>query len=171
MPQNIGPYLAIIVAIVAAYFTYRNQLKLKTFELLYERRKSVLIDVEGFLKNLYELQTEIECEKKKEKLEKYGREFFREGLILFHKINGANFWGSSDALAETFISVIQEPVTKNDNTLSVDEAKDWIGRTINVLSLLYAFSHKQLTNELECMAFPWYVRYFRKQKNKPNNES
>ncbi len=165
MTLDIIPYLTIITAIVAAYLTYRNQLRLKTFELLHERKKSVLLDIEGFLKNLYQLRADIDGEDQRESVSDYLREHFHEGLILFHKVKGANFGSISDNMANTFWSVITEPSKKSEG-LTKDEAKEWIIRTTNVLSALYAFSHSQLTKDLEGMAFSPIYRFIKKRKKK-----
>ena len=49
MIAEIAPYITILTAIIVAYLTYRNQLRLKTFEMLIERRNSVLVDIEKFI--------------------------------------------------------------------------------------------------------------------------
>lgn len=164
MDINIIPYLTVITAIVAGYLTYINQLRLKTFEILYARRTAVLADVEVYLKNLYMLQGEIQKEDMSENLEKYFREYFHEGLILYHKVKGANFGGTATIMADAFFSVVNEPLTKG--TMTKEEAKDWIARTINGLSALYGFSHSQLTRELDEMAFSPISRLIRNRKGK-----
>jgi hypothetical protein len=169
MDINIIPYIAIITAIVAGYFTYINQLRLKTFEILYTRKTAVLTDIEEYLKNLCFLQAEIEKEETSEALAKYLREHFHEGLILFHKVKGANFGGVSDIMADTFWSIVCEPSTKG--TMTKDEAKSWLSRTINGLSALYGFSHRQLTKELEEMAFSSLSIMLRNNKRKVKSEN
>jgi len=164
MDINVIPYIAIITAIVAGYLTYINQLRLKTFEILYARKTAVLTDIEIYLKNLYLLQVEIEKEDTSEALAKYFREHFHEGLILFHKVKGANFGGVSDIMADSFWSVVKEPTTKG--LMTRDEAKNWLSRTINGLSALYGFSHSQLTKELDEMAFSSFSRMLRNKKRK-----
>ncbi|MDT8217865.1 hypothetical protein RQ595_06020, partial [Pseudomonas aeruginosa] len=59
MIKEIAPYITILSAIIAAYLTYRNQLRLKTFELLTERRDTVLKDIEEFIEKLYVANFEI----------------------------------------------------------------------------------------------------------------
>ncbi len=164
--QNIGPYLAIITAIVAAFLTYRNQLKLKTFELFFERRKSVLMDIEAFWANLGDLQFDIKDNNKSERIDKYLREYFHKGLILYHKVKGANFGGTSEIMLSTFWALVTEPLKKN-GTMSLAEFEAWISRTYNVLSALYGFSHSQITRELEHMSFSLISRLIRKYKNRP----
>jgi len=56
MKIEIGAYITIITAIVAAFITYRNQLRLKAFELFLQRRDSVLKDIEKFIEKLYVVQ-------------------------------------------------------------------------------------------------------------------
>ena len=165
MTQDIGVYIAVVTAIVAAYLTYRNQLRLKSFELLHERRVLVLNDVESFLKNLYKVQIELEDGKSNENIKKYLNEYFHEGLILMHKIKGSNFGETADTLTDTFYSVLNEPAI-NGVPMSNNEAKSWIVRTINGLSAAYGFSHRQLTNELELMAFSPITRFINKHKKK-----
>ncbi|UXD86336.1 hypothetical protein [Thalassolituus hydrocarboniclasticus] len=162
MELNIAPYLAIITAIVAAYFTYRNQQRLKSFEILYDRKTSVLADMEAYLKNLHLLRSEIEKDELSDVLEKYLREHFHEGLVLYHKVKGANFGGISEVMAETFWSIVKETSTKG--AMTKEDAKEWIHRTTNALSALYGFSHSQLTKDLEEMAFSYTARFIRKRK-------
>ncbi len=162
MELNIVPYLAIITAIVAAYLTYRNQQRLKSFEILYERKASVLADIEAYLKNLNLLCAELERHGPSEVVEKYFREHFHEGLVLFHKVKGANFGGISDVMVESFWSIVSEPFTKE--VMNREEAKKLIRRTTTTLSALYGFSHSQLTKDLEEMAFSYTARFIRKRK-------
>lgn len=162
--QNLGPYLAIITAIVAAYLTYRSQLRLKTFELLFERRESILTDVEEFLATLYGLKLDLEEKNKSERIDKYTREYFHNGLILYHKVKGASFGGASEEMAETFWTIIQEPLF--DETMSLSDFEHWISRTTNVLSALYGVSHRQFTSDLEHMAFSPVSRLVRKHRNR-----
>lgn len=165
MIHNIGVYLTVITAIIAAYLTYRNQLRLKSFELLYERRVLVLKDIESFLNDLYRVQTDLGANMESENIQKYLNEYFHEGLILMHKVQGANFGELVDKLIGTFWSVLIEPVSKG-GSINQSELKSWISRTINGLSAVYGLSHRQLTNELERMAFSPITRLIKKHKNK-----
>lgn len=163
--ENIAPYLAVITAIIAAYYAYRNQLRLKSFELLHERRQEVLRDMEGFLKFLYEVASEKNKNKSSEITEKYKNEYFHQGLILFHKVKGANFGELSENLAQTFFSIIQEPSLK-EGVFSEEEFYSWIYRTRNTVSAMYGFSHSIISQELEAMAFTPLQRFMKKRKHK-----
>lgn len=166
---DFGAYLAIITAIVAAYLAYINQLKLKTFELFFERRKSVLDDIEKFLADLYDLQFDLQSESESGNRNKFEREYSHRGLILYHKVKGANYGEVSDVMINTFMSIINEPISEK-NEMSLSEFKDWISRLTNVVSALYGFSHSQLTKDLEYMAFSPISRLTRKYRNRMKTE-
>ncbi len=151
---EIAPYITVFTAIIAAYLTYRNQLRLKTFELLIDRRKSVLIDIEKFISELYETRAEFENPATTKASEKYAREYFHQGMILMHKIKGANFGSTVDTLTDTFWQIITNP-GYSEEKLTKDQFKDWIIRTTNTASLIYGLAHRELTRELERMATPW----------------
>lgn len=72
MIKEIAPYITILSAIIAAYLTYRNQLRLKTFELLTERRDTVLKDIEEFIEKLYVANFEITNKEELSESKKYG---------------------------------------------------------------------------------------------------
>lgn len=167
--DDFGPYLAIITAIVAAYLAYVNQLKLRTFEFLFERRKLVLDDIEKFLADLYDLQFDLQDESKSENRNKFQREYFHRGLILYHKVKGANFGEVSDTMVDTFMAIMNEPILEK-NEMPLSEFKGWISRLINVVSALYGFSHSQLTGDLEYMAFSPISRLTRKYRNRMKKE-
>lgn len=166
MIAEIAPYITILTAIIVAYLTYRNQLRLKTFELLIERRSSVLIDIEKFIGELYMTNDEITSGEMSAASKKYSREYFHEGLMLMHKIKGANFGSSVDVLNNTFWQVITKP-GYSDATMSKEQFRDWVNRTANVVSLIYGLAHSALTKELEEMALSWLSRKmkaYKKQK-------
>ncbi|MBX6222238.1 hypothetical protein ABZR34_26105 [Pseudomonas paraeruginosa] len=165
MIKEIAPYVTILTAIVAAYLTYRNQLRLKTFELLIERRKSVLTDIEKYIENLYAARFDIDKGEDTSASKKYAREYFHEGMMLTHKIIGANFSPAIATLNRTFWTLITEP-TKNNSPMSKEQFKDWINRTTNVISLMYGMAHSELTKELDSMATPWISRKLREYKDR-----
>lgn len=168
MIKEIAPYITILSAIIAAYLTYRNQLRLKTFELLTERRDTVLKDIEEFIEKLYTANFELTNKEELSESKKYSIEYFHEGLILMHKINGANFGSSTKTLNSTFWKLITEPEI-NKNTISKEQFKDWIIRTTNTTSLIYGLAHSELTKELETMAFSWPSRKIKEYKIKKSN--
>ncbi|WP_447903767.1 hypothetical protein [Pseudomonas serbica] len=170
MITEIAPYITILTAIIVAYLTYRNQLRLKTFELLIERRNSVLIDIEKFIGELYKANDEITNNEMSAASKKYSREYFHEGLMLMHKIKGANFGSSVDVLNNTFWHVITKP-GYSDATMSKEQFKDWVNRTTNVASLIYGLAHSELTKELEKMALSWLSRKMKAHKNRKINKS
>jgi hypothetical protein len=149
MKMEIGAYVTIITAIIAAYLYYRNQLRLKAFELFLARRDSVLRDVENFIAKLYLIQNELDSASAEfSNYNRYIKEYYHEGLILYHKVKGANFSGVVSVMIESFWSIIQEDIHKSDmNPI------DWIRRTLNILSALYGFAYSQVTKEIESVAF------------------
>ena len=162
--QTIAPYLTIGTAILAAYFAFRNQLRLKSFELLYERRQSVLRDIEKQLGELYKIFRATDLTKSDD-ASKYESENFHESLVLFHKIKGVQFGETVDVLADTFLSVAHEPYSPG-HTISEPEFRSLISRQANALSAIYGFAHKQLSLELDSMAFSWLSRRFRNKRKK-----
>lgn len=162
--QSIAPYLTIITAIVAAYFAFRNQLRLKAFELLYERRQSVLNDVEKYLGVLYTL-IRVEQIANNESVHKFASEHFHESHILFHKVKGAQFGELVDGMADAFLSVANEAITPN-GSMSEEMFRDIVSRQANTLSALYGFAHRQITVELNEMAFSWIKRFVTKRNEK-----
>jgi hypothetical protein len=164
--MEIGAYFTIITAIIAAFLTYRNQLRLKAFELFLTRRDSVLKDIENFIDKLYIIQNELDSSAEAVTFNRYKKEFFHEGLIIYHKAKGANFGGVSSAMLETFWSIINEPV-RNDSKL---DSKDWVHRTLNSLTALYGFAHSQVTKEIESMAFTFFGKIKRKYSSRTKFE-
>ncbi len=146
MKIDIGAYIAIVTAIIAAFLTYRNQMRLKAFELFLNRRESVLSDIEKFIEKLFIIQNELHSNSDTLIFNKYKKEFFYEGLILYHKVKGANLGGPVDRFIETFWAIINEPISDK----GIDD-KDWIHRTLNILSALYGLGHRRLTEEIEGM--------------------
>lgn len=162
MKMEISAYITIITAIIAAFLTYRNQLRLKAFELFLTRRDSVLKDIENFIERLYVIQNELDSSVEAVAFNRYKKEFFHEGLILYHKVKGAHFGGVSSAMLETFWFIIQEPVG-HDSKLN---PKDWVHRTLNSLTALYGFAHSQVTIEIESMAFSFIGKLKRKYSSR-----
>lgn len=142
--------------------TYRSQLRLKTFEILYNRRTSVLDDIVAFINKLYQVEADLDKDNKQsEALLKHSQEYFWESHILFHKIKGANFGEDSNTFADTFLSIVTEPPK-----VTLEGYKERIERTINTLSILYGFSHRQLTKDLEEMTFSLVKQFIKQQKKK-----
>lgn len=142
--------------------TYRSQLRLKTFEILYNRRTSVLDDIVAFINKLYQVEADLDIDNKQsDTLLKHAQEYFWESHILFHKIKGANFGEDSNTFADTFLSIVTEPPE-----VTLEGYKERIERTINTLSMLYGFSHRQLTKDLEEMTFSLVKQFIRQQMKK-----
>ncbi|MDD0967932.1 MULTISPECIES: hypothetical protein [Pseudomonas] len=165
MFTQIAPYITVLTAIIAAYLTYRSQLRLKTFEMLVERRNAVLLDIEKFIGELYDANYEAVGEEVTLASKKYSREYFHEALILMHKIKGANFGSSVDVLNKTFWQIITKP-GYGEAVMSKEQFKDWVSRTTNVVSLIYGLAHSELTKELEKMALPWLSRKLKAYQNR-----
>jgi hypothetical protein len=150
--MELGAYITIITAIIAAFLTYRNQLRLKAFELFLARRDSVLKDIEQHIERLYIIENELESGIEDTTYKRYKQDFFRGGLVLYHKIKGANFGEPSSALVETFFSIIHEPIGNMPDL----NPQDWVYRTLNILTALYGFAHSQTTKEIESMSFSFF---------------
>ena len=148
MKFEIGPYITIITAIAAAFLTYKNQLRLKAFELFLARRDSVLKDTEKFVEKLYTVQDTINAGMDKATWDKFKGDLFHESLILCNKARGANFGKQANLFLDTFESVIREPLEKKELN-----KKEWVCRSLNCITIFYGTAHKQITKEIENMSF------------------
>ena len=165
MKIEIGAYVTIITAIIAAFLTYRNQLRLRAFELFLNRRDSILANTEKFISQLYEARMAIDNGASEILAYKYIREFNYEGLILYHKAKGANFGETANVLLETFLHILQEPMLASVTEKNIDR-QDWIIRTTNILTLFYGLAHSQVSKEVESIAFTLWGNYKRRKLGK-----
>lgn len=161
MEFNIGAYITIVTAIIAAYLTYRNQLRLRAFEIFLGRRDSVLSDTEKYIQKLYLVRDVFESDISGRDTNKHIRELNHDGLVLYHKAKGGNFGALADVLLDTFFHCLQEPPI--NRALGKDtDLLDWIGRTTNGLTTFYGFAHTQVSKEIEIIAFSLIGRIRRK---------
>jgi hypothetical protein len=100
--ENIGIHLTFVTAILVAYFTYRNQLRLKSYELLLGRLEAVLKDIENLIKRLVDIKLELDSGQERPQLMRYKREFFDEALILYHKVLSSHFGPSPNTVIQTY---------------------------------------------------------------------
>lgn len=156
----LAPYITFITGIVAAYLTYKNQLRLKSFELLLKRREEVLSDMENEIKKLQQVVFEINKEGEKLNLERFQKDYFHNGIILYHKVSGANF---GTDLEQSYYHILMEKF--GNNNITVDEFGNWIFRMLNILSILYGYAHSNVNREIEIITLPWYSRIFKRCKN------
>jgi hypothetical protein len=159
----LAPYITLIAGILVAYLTFRNQLRLKSFELLLKRREEILNDIEKEIELLQLIKVELKTQDERPHLDRFLSDYFHNGLILFHKMKGANFGGVSKHLIATYWSISNELITKNNMTES--EIRDYVQRMLNTLSAIYGFAHSKVNAEIEMITLPWYLRFFRKVKN------
>jgi hypothetical protein len=162
MKSEIAAYITIITAIVAAFFTYRNQLRLKAFELFIAKRDSVLRDIEYYIKKLYLIQHELDSNVETVTFNECKKEVCYEGLILYYKILGARFGCVSSVFLESFYSLTQEQITNYSKL----ESKDWVFRTLNIITTLYGLAHSQVSIEIESMTFSFLGRFVKKYSSK-----
>ena len=169
MGINIGAYITILTAIIAAYLMYRDQLRLRAFEIFLGMRDSILSDNEKFIQRLYLARDAFEGEIHDKDINKYIREFNHDGLILFHKAKGGNFSKLSDVLLDTFLHCLQEP--QINRAIGKDsDFIDWIGRTTNCLTAFYGFAHSQVSKEIEIIAYSLISRIKRKRLGRLKTE-
>jgi len=154
--NSIIPYLTVITTVLAAYFAFRHQQRLKAFELFYSRRATVLTDIEVQLDKLFSVQSQREQEKD-DALAGYQLRFFHDGLVLYHKVKGANFGKTVGILADSYFTIIQEPLNKGYKI----DWDSWLGRNRNILSVLYGAAHSSLSYEIEMLTLPFPQRCFR----------
>jgi len=161
MKFEIGAYITIFTAIIAAYLAYRNQLRLRAFEIFLSRRDSVLSDTEKYIQRLYLARDAFEGDISDKDINKYIRELNHDGLILYHKAKGGNFGALASLLLDTFCHCLQEPLVNRALSKNIDLI-DWIGRTTNGLTAFYGFAHSQVSKEIEIVAFSLFGRLRRK---------
>ncbi|MFO1459338.1 MAG: hypothetical protein U1G08_07995 [Verrucomicrobiota bacterium] len=154
--NNIIPYLTAITGIILAYLAFRHQQRLKAFELFYSRRAAVLTDIEAQLEKLFAIQKRL-TEGKDDELADCQNRFFHDGLVLYHKIRGANFGDTAEILADSYFSLIQESLGKG-SALGVES---WLHRSSNILSMLYGVAHSYLSYQIEILTMPMPLRCLR----------
>ncbi len=172
--NDIGIYITIITIVVGAYLTYNRQLKLKSFEYFFERRKEILNDIEKYLERLYTIRQEIDEQKNAKNLKRYYKNCFHEGLILYHKVKSANFGDTVNILNESYLTIIMEKFEEKKRKLDVS---DWILRTTNTLSPLFGFAHSNLNQEMEMLTLPVHkklskmIKLYKQKKSETANKS
>lgn len=157
---SLAPYLTLITGIIAAYFTYKNQLRIKSFELLLERREAVLQDMEKEIEKMQNIIYEFDSDEGMVRFRRYFMDHSHNGLILYHKIKGANFGRNSKSLVEAYYSLYTERFDSKGK--SVNDLKDWIHRSLNILSILYGLAHSKVNSEIEIITLPWYIRIYKR---------
>ena len=158
MLKDFGVYVTIITAIVVAYLTYRNQLKLKAFELFLGRRQGVLTDIEKQLQKLQQIANELDEHKNGPMLRSYLKDFFHDSIIISSKVRSANLGENAEAFVDAYSSVAQEPLSGKKEM----DLKDWIHRTVNLLSALYAAANVTVNSEIEKLSLPFTTKIMRK---------
>ncbi len=153
---EIGVYVTIITAIIAAFLTYRNQLRLRAFEMFLIRRDQVLSDAEKFITRLYHMKTELEqgiMERRRSNVTVLDY----EGEILYHKANGAKFGRTADMFIETFFRILNDPRRYEDDF----DLIDWNRRLTTQLTSFYGVAHRQVSREIESIAFTFWGNFRR----------
>ncbi|MEK4671544.1 hypothetical protein [Niallia sp. FSL R7-0271] len=172
---SLAPYIALIAGIIVAYLTFKSQLRLKSYELLLKRREEVLSDIEKEIEKLQTINLEIEGNTTSPTFERYGRDYFQNGLILYHKMKGANFGKTAGYLIESYYHINNEKIGVNN--ITKEELGSWIFRKTNTLSTLYGLAHSKVNMEIQYLTLPGYQRLyknvkslFEKWKNRRNND-
>jgi hypothetical protein len=147
---GIGPLITAGAAITAAYSTLRHRQRLRVFELYLGRRNDVLRDVEATIRRLQESRRgDVDGG--------LGREFFDSGLVLFHKIKGADFGPLPETLAESYFSIVSEWY----GVESGDDIADIENRALNVLTLLNGYAHGAMSREISSLSQSFGRRFRR----------
>lgn len=155
----LAPYITLVAGIIVAYLTYKNQLRLKSFEIFLKRREEVLTDIEKEIKKLQEISLELDSNGEKTNLKKFLKGYFHDSLVLYQKMRGANF---HEVFVENYWLISNEMIGKGE--ITEEEFKSWIGRLLNMLSAIYGIGHVKINSEIEILTFPWHLRVFRKGK-------
>jgi hypothetical protein len=156
MTAVLAPYLAIVTAVIAAYMTFRNQQRLKAFELLYVRREAVFKDLEAQLARIHALQSAFRKRSTDaEPVDNY--QLFFEGQLIVQKVKGARFGAAADQLADSYQTILDELFRDPDNL----DLMDWLDRCRNALSILYGASHRDMSHAIESLTVSAPVRWWR----------
>lgn len=150
---SIAPYLALITAVIAGYLAFRHQQRLKAFELFYGRRSAVLEDIETELEKVHELQEAL-ATGSDAKVREFEFRAFHNGLVLHHKVRGANFGEVANTMGATYYALLTEALSRKDSY----DPTDWLARMANTLAALHGFAHSALSYEIEMLTLPWYRR-------------
>ncbi len=156
----LAPYITLLAGIIVAYLTYKNQLRLKSFEIFLKRREEVLADIEKEIKKLQEISLELNSNDEKTNLKKFLSGYFHDSLVLTQKMRSANL---HKGFVETYWDISNEMLGKGEVTQ--EELGSWITRLLNVLSAVYGIGHVKINSEIEILTFPWYLRVFRRGKS------
>jgi hypothetical protein len=143
MMQDTGIIIAILTAILTAYIAFLHQQRLKAFELFYGRRNDVIKDIEIAINRLFEVQTKL---RKNEPYCEFKDRAFLDGLVLHHKIQGANFGKTANLLGRTYFSIIQEPIKAG--SIKREDIDSWLERQLTCLSAIHGFAHNELSREM-----------------------
>ncbi|SRR6266404_144847 len=145
----ITPWIAVICAVVAGFFAYRTQLRVKAFELLLDRRSEVLTAIEERIEFYRKVLIEIEANSEEgSNLERFKRTHIHEPLILYHRARGVALGPLADFLIQGYWEVSTEIFMGTTK----EELKHNITRRINSLAVFYGFSHRKISAEIESIA-------------------
>jgi len=171
----ITPWIAVISAIVAGFVAYRNQLRLKAFELLLSRRTDLLKAIEKRIEFYREVIIELDSgQDERSYLTRFSRTEFHEALILYHRAKGVALGPLADTLIETYWAINKESFSGSLDNITL---KSHLERKINSLAAFYGFSHSKISREIESLAISPIKRILRfvgikeklKVRKKPKN--
>jgi len=145
--KSITPWMAVVSAVVAGYLTFRNQMRLKAFELLLERRQKLLEAVEDRIKFYRIVLAELEENPESTpNIKIFTSNEFHDSLMLFHRAKGVALGPLADILIETYWTIGHEGLGRS---LGKDETIGMIQRKINALAAFYGFAHSRISSEIE----------------------
>ena len=155
--QNSGLVLTILTAILTAYVAFRHQQRLKAFELFYARRNEVIKDIEAAINTIVNVQTDHADDRPRNT---FNARCFRDGLVLHHKIKGANFGVVADAMGSTYYFILEEMLHQGFKKES--DWNNWLDRQLNCLSLLHGLAHRQMSKEMSFLTRSRFEDFFSK---------
>lgn len=153
--QAVGLFVTLLVAILTIYSGFRNQQRLKAFELSYARRNEVLKDIEAALNTLFEILASADDERAK-LIHKFGVRSWQDGLVLYHKIQGGNFGRPAELSADTYYAVLTECL--KEDISPPDKLNSWIVRQTNTLGATHGFAHAEMSREVRVLTESLAVR-------------
>lgn len=155
------PWVAIITTVLAGYWTFKNQLRLKSFELLLNRRNDVLKLVEMRMAFYRLVLNDLDTEPpnlKSETCKLFLNNSFHDTLILYHKAKGVCLGPVAELFINSYWKTCAEAAFKGDVTPA--EARKSVVHRLNDLAAFYGCAHSRISTEIESFS----LSYFNKLK-------
>ena len=139
---TLAPYLTVAGSVFAAYAAFRNQQRLKAFELFHARRMQILDDVDATRESITRLLSGADM------FDLYLVRAVQDAIVLQRKIMSGSFGREVDNLAVSFVAIVTESI----EGIHLLEKGSWLTRQTNVLALISGSAHARVSWEMESMS-------------------